>query len=282
MLRNLFYFLIFITCGTIDVRTLECGITDFAGGLITKGSMAERGEWPFLATLHLAENNKFFCAGTLISTKHVLTGTDSHICNIRMFKNKISGAHCIQQKNSMLQLLPVDVVVLLGAYDLTLSNETEVIQSNVSDIYVHPDWDAYDVKYDADLAILTLKEIVSFTDYIRQVCMPGDNIVIDGVRGSVAGWGLTENDAGPNLAFTKHAFVRVLNDSYCYTNDSATAARSSLRTFCGQGEDGSPNRGDSGVENIYSHTLLIVEHNSNCFQVVDFTFVLAKVGYNME
>lgn len=37
-----------------------------------------------------------------------------------------------------------------------------------------------------------------------------------------------------------------LNDSYCYTTDRFLAIFSSQRTFCGGGEGGSPNKGDSG------------------------------------
>lgn len=49
-----------------------------------------------------------------------------------------------------------------------------MLQRNVSDIYVHPDWDAWDEKYDADLAILLLKEIVRilFGQYVCQLTMP--------------------------------------------------------------------------------------------------------------
>ncbi len=43
-----------------------------------------------------------------------------------------------------------------------------------------------------------------------------------------------------------HAFTQVLNDSYCYTTQPLLAVFSSTRVFCGGGEGGSPNKGDSG------------------------------------
>jgi len=69
----------FYACA-IDVPPINCGTTNFTAGLITKGTAAARGEWPFLAALFYAEEKLFFCGGSLISAKHVLTGTQS-ICS---------------------------------------------------------------------------------------------------------------------------------------------------------------------------------------------------------
>lgn len=60
-------------CAT-NVPSIQCGTTEFTQGLITKGTKTTRGEWPFLTALLTAETKTFFCGGTLISTKHVLTG----------------------------------------------------------------------------------------------------------------------------------------------------------------------------------------------------------------
>lgn len=51
-----------------------CGETSFSPGLILGGNRTERGEFPFLCLLYNIEENLIFCGGTLISTKHVLTG----------------------------------------------------------------------------------------------------------------------------------------------------------------------------------------------------------------
>lgn len=59
----------------IEVSTFECGTTNFTRALISKGAKTDRGEWPFLTALHYVEEFKFFCGGSLISDRHVLTGT---------------------------------------------------------------------------------------------------------------------------------------------------------------------------------------------------------------
>lgn len=50
---------------------VDCGKTDYNGGLIYDGSKATRGQWPFSVALFKSFDNQFFCAGTLISSKNI-------------------------------------------------------------------------------------------------------------------------------------------------------------------------------------------------------------------
>lgn len=134
--------------------------------------------------------------------------------------------------------------MLLGAYNLSV-RERGVVQREVNDIYVHPDWKVYDDKYDADIAIFVLSKAVHFTHYIRPVCMPAHDVIFDGVRGSIVGWGIADNGKA-NLEFPRRAVTNALNASLCLTKDPYLAFLSSTRTFCGSCGDGSPNKGDSG------------------------------------
>ncbi|KAG4073406.1 hypothetical protein HA402_007662 [Bradysia odoriphaga] len=154
-----------------------CGLVDILDPRISGGSETHRGEWPFLAALYYVEQLKFFCGGTLITRQHVLT-----------------AAHCVQNKDSSLKITSDDVLVLLGAHNLSI-REKGVIQSDVGAIYVHPDWKVYGDKYDADIAVFMLSRIVQFTNYIRPVCMPTHSSVVNGARGSIVGWGISENAA---------------------------------------------------------------------------------------
>lgn len=152
----------------------------------------------------------------------------------------------MQEKSSSRKRLPADIIALLGAHDLALKLERGNIQREISEIHVHPDWEVYGPKYDADLAVLVLDETVNFTDYIRPICMPNEDTVIEGATGTIVGWGLSENSTGPHEDILRYGITKTLNGSYCYTTDPTAAVISSLRTFCGGGEGGWPNRGDSG------------------------------------
>lgn len=142
--------------------------------------------------------------------------------------------------------MPIDIVVMLGAYNLSVKNETGSLRSKVIDIYLHPDWNDYKLSYDADIALLVLNETVTFSNQIRPICLPTDDVITDSVRGSIVGWGLTENAIDNHLQYPRHAYTNALNASYCLTEDPELAFLSSTRTFCGRGKDGGPNRGDSG------------------------------------
>lgn len=78
------------------------------------------------------------------------------------------------------------MTVLLGAYNLDLKIERGVQHRDVEKIHTHPDWRSFDDKYDADLAIFVLSQIVEFTRYIRPICMPENDPPVD-ATGSIVG-----------------------------------------------------------------------------------------------
>lgn len=78
------------------------------------------------------------------------------------------------------------MLVLLGAYNLTTLVEEGRVQADVKRIYVHPQWNPTDERYDADLAIFVLSKRITFSNYIRPVCLPSGEPTI-GTYGSIAG-----------------------------------------------------------------------------------------------
>lgn len=51
-----------------------CGKVSINAGLIVNGIEARQGEFPFLVALYKLEDDEFFCAGNLITRRHVLSG----------------------------------------------------------------------------------------------------------------------------------------------------------------------------------------------------------------
>lgn len=78
--RNLLkYFLLSICVGTFkiyEVGGIECGTVNLLREVILAGNEVVKGEWPFLAALYYARYCNYFCGGTIISNKHILTGND--------------------------------------------------------------------------------------------------------------------------------------------------------------------------------------------------------------
>lgn len=106
------------------VDATNCGVPSKSVGLIVNGKDFNRGKWPWMAALMLRfENgNKFFCGGVLVSKKKVLT-----------------AAHCIHEKQKT-RVNARNILILLGAYDLSNLNQNGVFSVAPSEIIIHPDW----------------------------------------------------------------------------------------------------------------------------------------------
>jgi secreted trypsin-like serine protease len=51
-----------------------CGLRNGTSGFSFGGSEVRRGDWPWTVALIYKPKNSFFCSGSLISAKHVMTG----------------------------------------------------------------------------------------------------------------------------------------------------------------------------------------------------------------
>lgn len=43
------------------------------------GEEVDRGQWPFIVALYLAKESRYFCGGTLVTNKHILTGSNDRL-----------------------------------------------------------------------------------------------------------------------------------------------------------------------------------------------------------
>ncbi|XP_063791233.1 serine protease 33-like [Pseudophryne corroboree] len=76
---------------------------------------------------------------------------------------------------------------MMGATNLTGTSNTRVIMP-VKQYYVHPTFDP--VEASGDIALIELKNPVTFNSYIQPICLPTPNQEFpDGMKGWLAGWG---------------------------------------------------------------------------------------------
>jgi secreted trypsin-like serine protease len=74
--RFIFLLSLFVSVNSQD----QCGISDTnsarPSGLIFNGELAQDGQWPWAAALYLIDGKyrNYFCSGTLIGDRFVLTG----------------------------------------------------------------------------------------------------------------------------------------------------------------------------------------------------------------
>lgn len=136
---------------------LDCGTVPYATGFIIGGEEAKPGQWPFVVALLAHAERQFFCGGSIITKQHILT-----------------AAHCLKQKYSDESLMAEDITVFLGHQDLQAKSYAPNDLRNVRNVSIHPDWDTEDLKYDADVAVLSLKTTIEFTNFIQPACLTMD------------------------------------------------------------------------------------------------------------
>uniref|UniRef100_A0A336LWU0 CSON004308 protein n=1 Tax=Culicoides sonorensis TaxID=179676 RepID=A0A336LWU0_CULSO len=137
---------------------------------IIGGTAAMPHEFPHQALLENG-NDQWFCGGTLVSEKFVLT-----------------AAHCLQ-KNPTSVIFGIHNIVNLLDED---ENELETMQKiDVKRMFIHPAYKKPEVYNDIGLIELTRR--VKLTPYVRPICLPTATEYKYLEKLTVTGYGLTEN-----------------------------------------------------------------------------------------
>ncbi|XP_055383392.1 CLIP domain-containing serine protease B8 [Condylostylus longicornis] len=162
------------------------------------GEIAELDEYPWLALIFY-NSDEFGCSGSLISHNFVLTAAHCVTGGIVRKKNGLklirlgefnvnSQPDCIEEEN------------YLNCADAAIDVE-------VDKIFVHPNYNEDSPFKSDDIALIRLKNYVSFTHFIMPICLPKfsnkmlENPFQEGKYFSVSGWGRTDlfNDYFPNI-----------------------------------------------------------------------------------
>ena len=188
----------------------------------------------------------FFCGGTLISNKVVVTGMQPYTLQISKNYNKLlPAAHCILYDSRKPQLLPREFNVVLGAHNLSAKLEPGKVLVPVSKIRLHPDWNQNTASFDADIAVLELDERVTFSRFIQPICLiPPGSILLNIKHSIVAGFGRNDKDEfGSVLMMTSP----IIYTRECVKADPDLESLLSPRMFCGGYANGTGAcDGDSG------------------------------------
>ncbi|KAM8877829.1 uncharacterized protein ACB058_003518 [Synchiropus picturatus] len=203
-----------------------CGITPL-NNRIVGGEDAPEGSWPWQASLQRFGNH--VCGGSLINNQWVM-----------------SAAHCFSR------LVTSGWQVSLGRQNLQGSNPHEVTKS-VAQILVHPNYNS--VTTDNDIALVRLSSPVTFTDYIRPVCLADSNSVFNSATASwVTGWGTV--DEGEPLPFPQtlqEVEVPVIGNRQCNCLNGVGSVTENMMCagFLSGGKDSC--QGDSGGPMVIKH-----------------------------
>ncbi|KAF6204337.1 hypothetical protein GE061_002678 [Apolygus lucorum] len=244
------FWVLLLALSPLNVYTIDegCGISHAQGwNRIVVGQAALPGAFPWAASLkYCVKDEKPFCkthqdygkcTGTLISNRKMLT-----------------AAHCIRLAHPW-----VVNSAILGAVRLD-DNFQNGVSYPISNALVHPLYQHGDlIGEENDIAILTLRDVVAFTQFIRPICLPSlpalrnNNFV--GYHPFVAGWGGTK-DTLRNINFVRWATllyqqVPVVSAEVCQTHYDVALHETQM---CAGGQGIGTCKGDSGSGLVLPHS----------------------------
>jgi secreted trypsin-like serine protease len=172
---------------------LGCGtpaIPPSFGARIINGEEAKPNSWPWMVYLEKRiGNSTSICGGSIIDQNTILT-----------------AAQCVYTISSISQLS-----VYVGSHSRLSKFQTIV---PVSSFHIHPQWNTTTIRN--DVAIIKLKNVLTFSDRVSPVCLPSLNShsSLYGKNVVATGWGFTETGEPADLL--QQAQLKVYNETFFY------------------------------------------------------------------
>jgi len=206
---------------------------------IFNGLITRIDEFPWTAQLWYVNSKNeevTACAGTLINPDHVIT-----------------AAHCVNSLflgNSRLEKVRLGEWNTSSVYDCNEAGDcaNPVEDIPISQVFEHENYVPLSPSKENDIAVIRLARKVSYSDFIRPICLPTGSLVnknFEGVNLTAAGWGRTETAAKSDVKLK--VTLRGVDSPYCRLVYQLLQVAVGPRHLCAGGEHGSDTcRGDSG------------------------------------
>ncbi|KAJ0063700.1 hypothetical protein NL108_006621, partial [Boleophthalmus pectinirostris] len=177
-----------------DEENCDCGQSSFKTSRIVGGQDAEQGEFPWQVSLHV-KNYGHVCGASVIHPRWLVT-----------------AAHCVQDDGKTRFSQPGTWEAYLGLHTQRQTGSM-VVKKTLKQIIPHPYYNHY--TFDNDIALMELDSPVTFSDYIKPICLPSPQHVFPtGSNVWITGWGATR-EGGFAASVLQKAQVRMINQDVC-------------------------------------------------------------------
>jgi hypothetical protein len=100
-------------------------------------------------------------------------------------------------------------------------------------IIIHEDWNTEVDSYDADIALLLLEDELTFTKFIKPICLWENFDLPFADEGIIAGWGKHLIEGDDNEKVPRQLKVPIVGQEDCIIGNIGLTTLASKRTFCG-------------------------------------------------
>ncbi|ELW48852.1 Prothrombin [Tupaia chinensis] len=150
-------------------------LDSYIAGRIVKGREAEVGSAPWQVMLFRKHPQELLCGASLLSDRWILT-----------------AAHCLLYPPWDKNFTENELLVRIGKHSRNRYERNIEKIAMLEKIYIHPRYN-WRENLDRDIALLKLKNPITFSDRIHPVCLPDKEtavrLLVSGYKGRVTGWG---------------------------------------------------------------------------------------------